>query len=112
MTTDDLLARFPEIPSGLAGEPVLAELAAKCGALLSRAVKPAPCSTAYDEGNHYYMKLVAPLAIHGLGLSTREKVVAQMRELIGRHDADPAGFAASLLPPDVAPAEVRGPGCA
>ena len=112
MTVDTLLARFPEIPRSLADEPSLVELAEKCDALLAAAVKPAPCSTGHDAANHYYMKLVGPLAIHGIGLSTREKVVSQIRELLDRRDADPDGFAASLLPDDVAPAEARGPGCA
>jgi hypothetical protein len=111
MTVQELVARFPEIPADLHDEPVLARFASTLGGLLSRSRKPSPCSTQHDAGNHYYLKLVGPLSIYGYGLSSREKVLSQLEELIERHDADPEAFASSLLPEDVASSEVRGPGC-
>ncbi len=103
MTVAELLSRFPEIPADLRDEPALAELA--------RHGQPSPCSTGHDAANHYYLKLIGPLAIYGYGLSSREKVRSQLQELIARRRADPAGFAASLLPQEVADAERKGPGC-
>jgi len=111
MTVQELVARFPEIPADLHGEPVLERFASTLGDFLSLSNKPSPCSSQHDAGNHYYLKLVGPLAIYGYGLTTREKLLAQLEEQIKRHDADPDGFAASLLPEDVVAREVRGPGC-
>ena len=111
MTVQELIARFPEIPRDLHGEPVLAQLAAECGDLLQVAHKPSNCAVQYDAGNHYYLKLIGPMAIHGYGLSSKEKVLGQLRELVDQRRANPAGFAASLLPADTVAAEVRGPGC-
>ncbi len=111
MTVAELLSRFPEIPADLRDEPALAELARECAELLAVARQPSPCSTGHDAANHYYLKLIGPLAIYGYGLSSREKVRSQLQELIARRRADPAGFAASLLPQEVADAERKGPGC-
>ena len=65
-----------------------------------------------DAANHYYLKLIGPVAIYDYGLSTREGVLAELQELLDRHQTDPGGFAASLLPKDTAEREVRGPDCA
>jgi hypothetical protein len=65
----------------------------------------------HDAANHYYLKLIGPLSIYRYGLSTRERVVRELTAHLERHAADPGGFGASLLPEDVAPVEVRGPGC-
>jgi hypothetical protein len=111
MTVQELVARFPEIPADLHGDPVIERFASTLGPLLSLSNKPSPCSTQHDAGNHYYLKLIGPLSIYGYGLTSREKLLAQLEELIERHDADPDGFAASLLPGDVVDREVRGPGC-
>jgi hypothetical protein len=111
MTVNELLARFPEVPADLRDEPLLACFAEACGELLRSARKPSACATHHDAGNHYYLKLVGPLAIYGYGLSTRERVLAQLRELVDRRQTDPDGFARSLLPEDTAEREVRGPGC-
>jgi hypothetical protein len=43
--------------------------------------------------------------------TTREGVLAELQKLLVRHETDPGGFAASLLPEDTAEREVRGPGC-
>lgn len=111
MTIQELTARFPEIPATLRGEPVLARFAETFAALLRQARSPSPCATRHDAANHYYLKLIGPLAIHGYGLSKREHVLEELEKLLRRHAADPAGFARSLLPEDVADSEVRGPGC-
>jgi hypothetical protein len=111
MMLGELLARFPEIPRDLHDEPLLARLAETCGDLLQVARKPSACSRGHDAANHYYLKLVGPLSIYGYGLSSRDKVLGQIRDLVERREADPEGFAASLLPADTAPEEVRGPDC-
>jgi len=111
MTVPELVARFPEIPADLRDDPVLHEFAASLGEWLGIARKPSACSTRHDAANHFYLKLIGPLSIYGYGLSSRERVVRELRVLLERHAADPAGFAASLLPEDVAAAEQHGPGC-
>ena len=111
MTIPELFARFPEIPPDLRDSAVLRRFADVFGPLLGVAAKPSPCSTSHDAANHYYLKLIGPLSIYGYGLSTREKVETQLQELLDGHAADPRGFAAKLLPEDVADHEVRGPGC-
>ena len=111
MSVDELVARFPEIPVDLRDEPVLAEFAAKLGGFLSIARRPSNCSTGHDAGNHFYVKLIGPLTYYGYGLATRERVVEDLRQIIDDHEADPDGYAATLLPDDVAPVEVKGPGC-
>ena len=111
MTVDEMVARFPEIPADLHAEPRLAQLAERCGELLAVARKPSNCSTEHDPANHFYMKLIGPLSIYGYGLSSREKILSQIDELLRRREENPEGFAASLLPAGTAAREVRGPGC-
>ena len=111
MRVSELIARFPEIPADLHQEPVLAELAEACGPLLAVARKPSACATQYDAANQYYLALITPIGIYGYGLAKREKLLQQLQDLVDRQRADPAGFAASLLPANTVAAEVRGPGC-
>ena len=111
MTIQELIHRFPEIPPDLYDESLLAQFADAFGDLLQIAHKPSACSTDYDAGNHYYLKLVGPMDIYRYGLSTKEKVLVQLQELLDQHQADPDGFAGSLLPADTARKEVKGPGC-
>ncbi len=111
MTLNELVSRFPEIPTDLHQEPILARLAETCGELLAHARKPTACSQENDPANHYYLKLIGPLSIYGYGLSSRDKVLGQIRALVEAREADPEGFAAGLLPEDTVPQEVRGPGC-
>ena len=111
MTADELLARFPEIPVDLREEPVLVEFADKLGGFLAVAQRPSPCSTGHDAGNHLYLKLIGPISYYGYGLSTRERVIEDLRALIEQHEADPEGFAATLVPGDTVPVEIKGPGC-
>ena len=111
MTTQDLVTRFPEIPRDLHGEPVLARFAEAFDALLRVARNPSACSQSHDAANHYYLKLIGPMAIYGYGLARRERVLADLQGLLDRHAADPQGFAATLVPSDAATEETRGPGC-
>ena len=111
MTVQELGARFPEIPRDLHEEAVLLQFAETFGELLRVARNPGACAAEYDAANHYYLKLIGPIAIYGYGLAKREQVLAELQQLLDRHEADPAGFAASLLPEDTAEQEVRGPGC-
>ena len=111
MRVQELIARFPEIPADLHEEPVLAELAEACGPLLAVARKPSACATEYDAAYQYYLALITPIGIYGYGLAKREKLLQQLQELVDRQRADPAGFAASLLPRETVATEVKGPGC-
>lgn len=111
MTLQELVARFPEIPQDLHGEPLLAHYAETFGDQLRIARNPGACSAQYDAANHYYLKLVGPIRLYWYRLSTREKVLKQLQELLDQYRADPTGFVASLVPDGTAQGEVRGPGC-
>jgi hypothetical protein len=111
MTVQELMARFPEIPADLREEALLAEFARVFDTLLRSARSPSPCATQHDRHNHYYLKLIGPLSIYGFGLATRERALADLHDLLERHERDPHGFAASLVPAGSAESEVRGPGC-
>ncbi len=111
MTVRELTDRFPEIPEDLHEEPLLARFAEAFGEQLQLAGKPSACSVQYDAGNHFYMKLINPMAIYRLGLSKRERILQLLQDLLDQHQADPAGFAASLVPADAPAGEVKGPGC-
>ena len=111
MTVQELVVRFPEIPEDLHEEPTLSRFAEVFGDLLRAARNPSACATQHDAANHYYLKLIGPMSIYGYGLATRERVLADLQELLDRHEADPHSFATSLLPKDTADSEVRGPGC-
>jgi hypothetical protein len=98
MTVQELVRRFPEIPHDLHDEPVLAQFAETFGNLLQMAQNPTNCSTQYEAGHHYYLKLIGPLKIYMYGLSSREKALQQLQEFLDRYHANPPGFATSLLP--------------
>ena len=111
MTVQELCARFPEIPEDIRGEAILARYAETFDQLLENARAPSACATAHDAANHYYSKLVGPMAIYGYGLATRDGLLAEMAALLERHAHDPEVFATSLLPAGTADKEQRGPGC-
>ncbi|MEE8151616.1 MAG: hypothetical protein V3W05_05170 [candidate division NC10 bacterium] len=111
MTVQDLVARFPEIPQDLHGEPLLAQYAEAFGDQLGIAKNPGACSAQHDAANHYYLKLVGPMRLYWYKLATREKVLKQLQELLDQHRADPAGFVVSLVPDGAVQGEVKGPGC-
>lgn len=100
MSMEELVTRFSEIPRDLHREPVLARFAETFGDLLRQAQNPSACTTEYSPGHHYYLKLIGPMKIFMYGLAPKEKVLQQLQELLDRCAADPAGFAASLLPTD------------
>ncbi len=92
MTVTELISQFSEIPVSLHSEPILETFVETFGAYLPTAVKPSACSTERTPGNHAYMTLVAPMEIHGFGLSTRERVVEQLQELIQNFEASVETF--------------------
>jgi hypothetical protein len=97
MTVQELITRFPEIPADLHGEPLLAQFAETLGDLLAVAVDPSACSAEYGAANHYYLGLIGPLKIYMYGLSSRDKAVEHLGEMVHRRSADYDGFAASLV---------------
>ena len=98
MTVQELVQRFPEIPRDLHAEPLLAQFAETLGDFLRVAQNPSNCAAQYEASHHYYLKLIGPLKLYMYGLSSREKVLQQLQELLNRHHTDPTGFAASLVP--------------
>jgi hypothetical protein len=99
MTTDEFLARFPEVPRDLTGEPILAEYVEVFGPLLRVATKPSPCMR--DGGDHqhvFYTRLVNDLAIYGIGLAKRDRTLARLRAILDQYQKQPATFACSLVP--------------
>ena len=110
MDVQELFARFPEIPADLHEEEVMARFAEVFGEPLSIAQKPSACSTEYDAGNHYYMKLINPIGIYRLGLMKREMLLSQIAGLVEKQQTDPR-FVETLAPPDVVARESRGSGC-
>ncbi len=113
MSVDAFLARFPEVPTDLRDEPVLAEFVRAFGAQLAVAQKPSPC-VARDGGgdaeHFFYTRLVNDLAIYGVGLAKRERTLQRLERLLAEYRAQPATFACSLVPrkgPDAPPAQCR-----
>ena len=100
MNVQELVLRFPEIKPDLHDEPLLAEFTEAFGDLLQVAQNPSNCSAGYEPGHHYYLKLIGPIKLYMYGLSSREKVLGQIQELLDGYQADPSGFASSLLPSD------------
>jgi hypothetical protein len=100
MTVQEMILRFPEIPGDLHDDPLLAQYAATFGPLLLEAQNPGACSADYTPSNHYYLKLIGPIRLYMYGLSTKEKVLTKLQELLDRHAADPGGFVESLLTSD------------
>ena len=111
MNIAELTARFPEIPADLHDEPILAAFAEAFGPQLSITEKPTACGVEQAAGNVFYMKLINPIAIYGIGLAKREVLLEQLGTMVESCKADPEGYPASLLPADVAAVQVRGPGC-
>ena len=99
MTVDELLARFPEVPRNLRDEPILAEYVKAFGPLLRVALKPTPCMRDGGDAQHvFYVRLVNDLAIHGIGLATRERTLARLKAILDQYRAQPATFACTLVP--------------
>jgi hypothetical protein len=111
MTVDELLARFPEIPADLRGEPVLAEYVTAFGPLLRVAQKPSPCMRDGGDAPHvFYTRLVNDLAIYGVGLARRDRTLARLQATLDHYRAQPATYACTLVPrraPDAPPSGCR-----
>jgi hypothetical protein len=101
MTVDGFLARFPEVPSNLRDEPLIAEFVRAFGPQLAVAQKPSPCvarAGGGDAEHHFYTRLVNDLAIYGIGLAKRERTLQRLERLLSDYRAQPATFACSLVP--------------
>ncbi|MBS10105.1 MAG: hypothetical protein CME19_00700 [Gemmatimonadetes bacterium] len=96
MNAGDLVSRFPEIPPDLHGESLLESFANVFGAYLESASKPSACADDWTAENKVYMKLIGPMDIYRYGLSTKEKVLVQMQELIDTHASSTEAFEAEL----------------
>ena len=111
MTVDELLARFPEIPSDLRDESVLAEYVDAFGPLLRMAQKPTPCMGDGGDAPHvFYTRLINDLAIYGIGLARRDRTLARLRTTLDNWGKQPATYACTLIPrraPDAPPAGCR-----
>ena len=111
MTVDELLARFPEVPSDLRDESVLAEYVDAFGPLLRMAQKPTPCMGDGGDAPHvFYTRLINDLAIYGVGLARRDRTLARLRATLDNCRKQPATYACTLIPrraPDAPPAGCR-----
>lgn len=102
MTVDEFLARFPEVPRDLRGEPVLREYVGAFGAQLRVAQKPTPCIGQGGDAEHvFYTRLVNDLAIYGVGLAKRDRTLARLEKLLDEYRKQPATFACTLVPQGV-----------
>jgi len=83
MTVGDFLALFPEVPVDLRDEPVLGEYVSIFGPLLRLAQKPTPCMRDGGDVEHmFYTRLVNDLAIYGIGLAKRDRILARLSALL------------------------------
>jgi hypothetical protein len=99
MTVDAFLARFPEVPPDLRGEPLLTEYVKAFGPLLGVAQKPSPCMGSGGDAPHvFYTRLVNDLAIYGIGLAKRDRTLARLQATLEQYRRQPATFACSLVP--------------
>jgi hypothetical protein len=99
LNVGEFLARFPEVPRDLAGEPILADYVAAFGHLLRLAQKPSPCmGTNGDAPQQFYTKLVNDLAIYGIGLAKRDRTLARLQATLDAYRKQPATFGCSLVP--------------
>jgi hypothetical protein len=112
MTVDEFLARFPEVPSDLKDEPVLAQYVDAFGLQLREARKPTPCMGADggDAGHRFYTTLVNDLAIYGIGLAKRERTLARLAARLEEYKKRPATYACTLVPQRAANAPRTGCG--
>ncbi|MEE2753399.1 MAG: hypothetical protein VX910_05405 [Candidatus Latescibacterota bacterium] len=97
MTLTELTTRYPKIPVELHAEPVLQAFVDTFGSYLQTATKPSACSTDRIPENNAYMTLIAPIDIYGYGLSSRERVLEQLAELISRYEVSVDDFEADMF---------------
>jgi len=99
MTPRELIQRFPDIPAVLRDDPILKSFGRVFAKLLPQALQPSNCQgSQLTAGNKIYMRLVAPMGILGIGLSTPEKTKTELEKLMAAYQADPDGFTAEMLP--------------
>jgi hypothetical protein len=99
LSVGEFLARFPEVPGDLAGEPILADYVAAFGPLLRLAQKPSPCMGMNgDAPQQFYTKLVNDLAIYGIGLAKRDRTLARLQATLDAYRKQPATFGCGLVP--------------
>lgn len=97
MTAAELVQRFPEIPTDLHTETSLETFAEVFDAYLKTAAKPSACSSDWTAENRAYMKLIGPMDIYRYGLSTRERVLAQLDEMIDAFRTSADAFENEML---------------
>jgi hypothetical protein len=96
---DELLARFPEVPRDLRDEPILPEYVKAFGPLLRMAQKPSPCVGSSGDAQHvFYTPLVNDLAIHAIGLATRDRTLVRLQATLAQYRQQPPTFACTLVP--------------
>ena len=100
MSVDEFFARFPEVPTDLAGESVFGDYVGVFGPLLRRARKPTPCmgKDGGDAEQQFYSKLINDLAIYGIGLARRDRTLARLAERVEQDRKAPATFGCTLVP--------------
>ena len=109
LTVDELLARFPEVPTDLRDEPVLAQYVDAFGPLLRLAQKPSPCMRDGGDAPHvFYTRLVNDLAIYGVGLARRDRTLARLQATLDAYRKQPATYACTLIPRRAPDAPVSG----
>jgi len=97
VTAEEFVGRFSEIPPDIHGEATLTRFAEVFGDHLSTAVKPSACSTDWTAENRAYMKLVSPIGVYGLGLSSRERILSQLDEMITAYESSAEAFVQEML---------------
>ena len=97
MTVAERVTRFPEIPSDLHDAELLKRFAELFAPYLTTALKPGACSQDWTPENKAYMTLVGPMDIYRYGLSTRERVLEQVTELIERFETAKETFESTMM---------------
>ena len=92
MTVSELVERFPEIPGDLRTETSLEQFGELFNGFLRTAAKPSACAADWTPENRAYMKLIGPMDIYRYGLSTKERVLDQMREMMDAFEASADAF--------------------
>jgi hypothetical protein len=99
LSVDEFLARFPEVPRDLRGEPTLKAYVDAFGPQLRVAQKPTPCMGTGGDAEHvFYTRLVNDLAIYGIGLAKRERTLARLSATLDQYRKQPATFSCTLVP--------------
>jgi hypothetical protein len=69
------------------------------GPLLRMAQKPSPCVGSSGDAQHvFYTRLVNDLAIHAIGLATRDRTLVRLQATLAQYRQQPPTFACTLVP--------------